>query len=436
MGCLGAGLPMSAQHTSLPWLNQAAQTKGGDDVIFAWLSRYRSAVASGVDAVNGTVGALLDDSGKLVVHDSVLAAIQRQSTDDVAAYAPLRGLPAFRELAIDLAIGQHRVTLSHLHPRAFATPGGCGALYLTAANLATPHDAVLLRECHWEPYRTILKENELSLTTWPLLRPDCFDGHFVDADSLFSSLTLLAMNQSSVLMWLNDPAHNPTGLSLQSDDRRTLLNSVISAASEHGDVGFTLLIDAAYARYSDEPFGWAETLEGVEKWPANLLVTVAVSCSKSHTIYGMRLGALVTFHPEPEVHDHLESVWLHTSRGTWSGIPRLPQAALVDLHSSNLEDQWLVSVNEAKKTLDRRRTRLIKMCHDLGVTLYPSHDGYFAWYPCIDSKAVANRVATDDVFLVPLSNGVRIGLCAIPEVEIPRVALALSRAKDSNLFKS
>jgi len=432
MECLGSGALMVDRETPLPWLNQAAELKGGDDVIFSWLSRYRSAVAAGVDAVNGTVGALLDDSGELFIHESVLSAIYRQSAVDTSAYAPLRGLPAFRELAIDLAIGQHRGGLAHLHPRAFVTPGGCGALYLSAANLATPGDAVLLRECHWGPYRTILDENGLRIATWPLIGSSASEGRFVDSEYLSSSLASLARDQESVLMWLNDPAHNPTGLSLQSHDRRTLFDSVVGAALNHPSVGFTLLIDAAYARYSGEPCGWAGTFGSAENWPTNLLVAVAVSCSKSHTIYGMRLGALVTFHPEPEIHEKLETVWLHTGRGTWSGTPRLPQSALIDLHASVLEEEWLASVVKAKELLDRRRALLIDQCRASGVALFPSHDGYFAWYPCDNPEAVAAEVAENSVFLVPLDKGVRIGLCAIPEASIPRVAFALSRATGQN----
>ena len=429
MGCLGSDVPMADRTTTLPWLNQAAEVKGGDDVIFAWFSRYLSAVKSGVDAVNGTVGTLLDDSGRLFVHEAVLAAIHRQSATDIAAYAPLRGLPAFRELAIDLAVGHHRNELSHLHPRAFATPGGCGALYLSAANLAAPGDAVLLRECHWGPYRTILRENGLHAATWPLIGPAAPDGRFVDSESLFSSLSSLAHDQASVLMWINDPAHNPTGLSLGSDDRQILLNSVVSAALDYPDVGFSLLIDAAYARYSSEPHGWAGTLGDLKEWPTNLLVAVAVSCSKSHTIYGMRLGALVTFHPESEVHEQLETTWLHTGRGTWSGTPRLPQSALIDLHTSVLEEEWLDSVLKAKDLLDGRRAHFIDLCREHGVSLLPSHDGYFAWHPCSDPESVAAEVAEDSVFLVPLDKGVRIGLCAIPEASLSRVALALSRTR-------
>ena len=59
------------------------------------------------------------------------------------------------------------------------------------------------------------------------------------------------------MSWLNDPAHNPTGLSLTSEERMSVLRAFSKAAMEHEDVGFTP-IDAAYHVYAREPHGWAE----------------------------------------------------------------------------------------------------------------------------------------------------------------------------------
>ena len=44
---------------------------------------------------------------------------------------------------------------------------------------------------------------------------------------------------------------------------------------------------------------------------------------------------------------------------------------------------------------------------------------------CSDPVAVAEACADMHVYLVPLSGGVRIGLCAIPLKQIPKVAEAL-----------
>ena len=102
--------------------------------------------------------------------------------------------------------------------------------------------------------------------------------------------------------------------------------------------GHTLLIDSAYSLYADETHAWADTiLEAIEEgmlWPENLLVSVAVSLSKSHTIYGLRTGALVCMHPEKEVTNRMETVLCVTARQTWSATPRVSQYSVSEMHSS------------------------------------------------------------------------------------------------------
>ena len=48
-----------------------AMAKGGNDVIYAWLARYQAAKSRGEDVVNGTIGALLDDEGELILNSVV-----------------------------------------------------------------------------------------------------------------------------------------------------------------------------------------------------------------------------------------------------------------------------------------------------------------------------------------------------------------------------
>ena len=99
----------------------------------------------------------------------------------------------------------------------------------------------------------------------------------------------------------------------------------MESATRNEHTGHTLLIDAAYHLYADEPHGWAETiaeaLDAGLPWPENLLVVFAISLSKSHTIYGLRTGALVCLHPDASNIARLEDVMGVTGRQTWSAAP-------------------------------------------------------------------------------------------------------------------
>ena len=418
------------------FLNAAGLSKAGNDTIFSWWARFQEAKSSGLPAVNGTIGALLEDDGQLAINKAVDAAIRQAPEQEIAAYAPLAGLPSFLDLSKSLAFGDAREELAALgfHFSSTASPGGSGALYLSANNFLEKGQSILLRDRHWGPYKGFLENNSLKFETWPLLPPNGHDMHpFFARDEFENKLAELCANQNKVMVWLNDPAHNPTGLSMTPEGRSACLESFVDSALNNPEVGHTLLIDSAYSLYADETHAWGDTIvESLENgllWPENLLFSVAVSLSKSHTIYGLRTGALVSIHPEKEVTDRLDTVLCVTARQTWSATPRVSQYCVSEMHSSEEGGEaWGKERDRLKSLLDKRRNILISECEKLGVPLNPTMDGFFAWIEVDDPVAIAEKCSQNGVFLVPLTGGVRIGLCALSTESVPKVAEALSKA--------
>ena len=420
----------------MQFLASHGKEKTGNDVIFAWLARYQQAALAGADAVNGTVGSLLEDDGKLAINMVVNDALRLAPATDFSAYAPLKGLPPFLDLSISLALGDYRESLesSGLFTGATATPGGSGALYLAAANFAERGDAVLLRDRHWAPYAGFLKGCSLTTATYPLLpQTPSIEHPYLDLEGFNLALEKLVKKQRSVMTWLNDPAHNPTGLSLPAESRFALLNAFMESAIRHENVGHILMLDVAYHLYAEEPHGWAQTIhEALESglpWPENLLICFAVSLSKSHTIYGLRTGALVYLHPEQATILRLNEVMGVTGRQTWSAAPRVAQHVLSELHSTpEGGEAWAAERDRLSNLLVHRRTAFLEACEKYGVKVNPSHDGFFAWYECDRPVDIAEACARHHVYLVPLAGGIRIGLCAISSHKIERVAQALAQA--------
>lgn len=418
------------------FLNAAGLSKAGNDTIFSWWAKFQEAKSAGLPAVNGTIGALLEDNGELAINKAVDKAIRNAPEQEIAAYAPLAGLPAFLDLTKSLAFGDARDELENLgfHFSSTASPGGSGALYLSANNFLDKGQSVLLRDRHWGPYKGFLENNSLSYDTWPLLPPNGSDQHpFFAKEEFESKLAELCEKQDKVMVWLNDPAHNPTGLSMSPNGRSVCLESFVDSALSNPNVGHTLLIDSAYSLYANETHAWGDTIvESLENglmWPENLLFSVAISLSKSHTIYGLRTGALVSMHPEKEVTDRMDTVLCVTARQTWSATPRVSQHCVSEMHSSEEGGEaWSKERDRLKTLLDNRRNTLVAECEKLGVPLNPTMDGFFAWIEAEDPVAVAEKCAENGVFLVPLTGGVRIGLCALPTESVSKVAEALSKA--------
>ena len=54
----------------------------------------------------------------------------------------------------------------------------------------------------------------------------------------------LCSKQNKIMVWLNDPAHNPTGLSMGYEGRAACLSSLVTSALNNEAIGHTMLIDS------------------------------------------------------------------------------------------------------------------------------------------------------------------------------------------------
>src|ERR1700722_247971 len=98
----------------------------GDDPIFALNKEATERRTRGESIVNATVGALLDDAGKLAVMPTAARAVHEVPANEWAAYAPISGSPDFLRAVCDDLLSSHP-TLRECAVAA-ATPGGSGAL--------------------------------------------------------------------------------------------------------------------------------------------------------------------------------------------------------------------------------------------------------------------------------------------------------------------
>ena len=414
-------------------LNVLASTRQGNDTIFGWYARYLAAKEEGHDAVNGTAGILLENDGTLAINNVVDRMLREAPALEFSSYAPLKGLPDFLDLSISLALGDHREALESMGFGfvSTASPGGSGALFLAANNLCERGDAILLRDRHWGPYAGFLKGCGLEMATWPLLPEEEGDYPYFADEAFEATVEGLAQKQKSVMVWLNDPAHNPTGLTMTCEGRRAALDIMMASASKHPGVGHTLLLDTAYSLYANEPHGWGQTIvdamEDGTPWPENFLITYALSLSKSHTAYGLRTGALIGIHPDQAVTERLKDTFGTTGRQTWSAAPRILQYTAAQLHSqAESAEEWSHERDRLQSLLTERRDIFVEACKQHGVPINPTHDGFFAWLEHDNPESITEACAEHHVYLVPLRGGIRIGLCAMPTDAVERVAKTLA----------
>src|SRR5690242_20647080 len=89
----------------MEFLIPSRTARPSDDPIFAANAEARARTLAGESVVNATVGALLDDEGKLAVLPSVVEALRAVPADVSAGYAPIAGATTFLDAVAEDLLG-------------------------------------------------------------------------------------------------------------------------------------------------------------------------------------------------------------------------------------------------------------------------------------------------------------------------------------------
>ena len=400
----------------LSQLLPSRQNFPGDDPIFALNAEANARKAKGETIVNATVGALLDDTGALVVLDTVMDLWRSLGPMEVAPYAPIAGDPAF----LTALVQRHWPALNS-YGTGCATPGGSGALALSIRNLLEPGQSVLTQAPYWGPYATIASENAANIVTMPIPEP----GHTLD-EAVWRAAAEVVMNrQGRLLVWFNDPCHNPTGRST-SPQGRALLFQILREQAARGPV--TLLLDLAYLDYTSDPGGVREALDDYARFAQEGLVLVgaALSLSKALTLYGARSGALVF----PWTIDApLQASLAMSCRGLFSNCPKAAQSLLVRLAKDGKAQERLNAEHRHwSEILESRAMALsdaLRKEHLGGVAW---QGGFFVTLTMDDPLGVAARLRDRGIYVVPMKEGLRVGICGLRASDATRFAEAYREA--------
>ena len=230
--------------TQMIFASQNGRTIPKEDKIFGISNRAKAMIAKEGESkvVNATIGALLDDNGRLIVLSSVDEVFKALSPAEYAQYAPIGGIPEFKEaVKKDL----FRDFIPKTYTEAVATPGGTGAIRNTISNYSEYGDYVLTSDWYWAPYNTIAQEQGRKLDTFELFNES---GSF-NMESFSEKVKKLLENQERLIIILNTPSHNPTGYAL-TDEEWLRVSEILNRESSGKKI--TLLVDAAYADFAGD----------------------------------------------------------------------------------------------------------------------------------------------------------------------------------------
>ena len=396
----------------------SSRGRAGNDPIFIWNGEARARAAAGDDILNATIGALMNDDGTLCTMPAVLETLDRFQTAQVAGYAPISGLPDYREAVVQDLFGDGPLASQAV---AIASPGGSGAVFAAVVNFLEDGQQMLVPQYFWGPYSEITTHSNRSLEPFTMFTED---GSF-DVAGMEVGIERHLATQGRALVVLNFPCHNPTGYTLTPEEWREVTDAINRAAA-HGPGPVTVLIDVAYMEFAgDAARGWVDAVPALMK---NATVLVAWTASKSMAQYGARIGAIVALHEDDDERAQMDNALGYTARATWSNCHHLGQRAVTAL----LTDPELSArvTAERAEIAELLRTRIDAFNEVAGASGIPTpryDSGFFVTMFTPDQDETAAAMRELGVYTVPIPGAVRVAICSTPATAIPRLVVALEK---------
>lgn len=402
-----------------------AKGKFATDKIFGASGAAAKATAKyGKDkVVNATIGAIMDEQEKLACIPTVEKVFRELPINELIAYAPISGLPAYLNATIDLTFADQR---PEAYFKAVATAGGTGAIHHTIWNYSEMGDKVLTSDWYWGPYAVLCKEMLRQLDTYALLDEE----QRFNIKAFEAKVKELLSVQKSLIVIINTPAHNPTGFSLTDEDWTKVLD-VCREQAQNKDKRITILVDIAYIDYAGEKNVSRKFFKQFGNLPENILGIVAFSMSKGYTMYGQRTGAMIGISSNKGVIEEFAQINQYTSRATWSNINRGAMALLTTID----QDPVLLAQFEKERgayyqMIRDRADIFMQEAKACGLHMLPYRAGFFISIPAADPDTVCDKLHEDLIFAVPLKMGVRIAVCAVPSEKMKGMAAKVLKAMD------
>jgi aromatic-amino-acid transaminase len=394
----------------LPARNAA---RPSDDPIFALYREATQRKAQGHTVINATVGALLEDDGQLAVLPTVMDAVRAVEPRKAAAYAPIAGVPEYLNAVIRDLLG---VTALADMAVAASTPGGTGALRHAVSTFLERGQSVVTPSFYWGPYQTICDEHERGVRTSPMFTAA---GGF-DVSGFADVLQRTAKEQGRLLVFLNDPCHNPTGYSMSEGEWEGVSAALREVSAQ---VPTTVLADVAYLGFAKDQRSFLKHLAPLTERAA---VLFAWSASKSFGLYGQRVGALIACTADGAQRAAMQNAMAYACRGTWSNCNAAGQHAVARCLTDASLDVAVRAERARLTALLDGRVSAFNRAAEGSALRYPRYDGgFFVTLFAEDAKGSAERLKARGVFTVPGKDSLRVALCSVPEAQVPALVDAL-----------
>jgi len=375
------------------------------------------------DVIDATVGMLHHEEGNVFKFKTVENALYHLSDPETYHYAPVRGTEKFRESVFDWVFGKHADTLrEQFHYSIIPTTGGSAAVSNTFYNFNDFHQKVLLPNIYWSPYNNFALEANIELKTFLMYD----DQYKFNLESFKEEAFKLAKEQGRLVLLLNDPCNNPTGLCMTMDDWRFVIKTLNEI--NNTDVPVVLIHDIAYIDYQMVPSELSRDIFSTyTELNEDILVVVVFSGSKTFSLYGFRVGAQIGLSKSQKAIEDFTRVGDYSVRGRFSSVSQPGMNVIQHIFTSEKNKQdFEEELQIGRKLLKDRATLFVQEAKKNDLVTYPYCGGFFISVPT-KNKNIFKDLVEDHVFVIQMQGLIRVAISSLPMKDIPELVKKIKK---------
>jgi aspartate aminotransferase len=302
------------------------------------------------------IGVYRDESGSTPMLQSVVEAEKRMIAAQTSkSYLGPTGVVGFNSAMAELTFGANSEALLAGRIRTVQTPGGTGALRVSAelVKAANPAARIWVSEPTWPNHLAIFPAAGVPVETYPYFDKETSSLRF---DDMLNSLRQRGPGDAVLL---HACCHNPCGVSPDAEQWEVISD----LAAERG---FLPVVDLAYQ-------GFEKSLEEdnlavrlfTQKCPE---LIVATSCSKNFAVYRERVGAIAVVAASAQKAADIETNIHSLTRKNYS-MPPAHGPAVIDvlLHDADLTALWRKEVTTMRNRINTLRATLVEKIRISGI---------------------------------------------------------------------
>ena len=305
--------------------------------------------------VNLGIGLYYDEEGRIPLLPSVQKAeAARVASAGARSYQPMEGAANYRTAVQALLWGAGHEAVTAGRIATIQTIGGSGALKIGGDLLKRyfPDSEVWVSAPTWDNHRAMFEGAGFTVHDYPYYDAATGGVKFDEMIACFKALP------AKTIVLLHPCCHNPTGVDLNLDDWKNVLEVV----KAKGHVPF---LDMAYQGFGD---GIAEDAFAVRLFAeSGLEFFVSSSFSKSFSLYGERVGALSIVTASKDESTRVLSQVKRVIRTTYSNPPTHGATIVATvLNSAELRQMWETELAEMRERIHGMRKQMVSLLAEYG----------------------------------------------------------------------